>query len=101
MNNTQKLIKKIFELAQATDTKLEKSDTAMDCTVAMNKNQRSDLLAMIAYAEQKGEPADRILSNVLHDCYGLRSAHLGRPSGNYFSPRSHGYAKKLKAVRAA
>lgn len=72
---------------------------AMDIGITLSKmsdEQQADLSAMITFLKNQPDAnASYILAQVMHDLNGLKAGFLGLPSGEYFSPRSSGYAKKV------
>ena len=60
----------------------------------ISQEQRDDLAGMIDFLDNEDWPEGSILGQVMHDTYGLKAEILEGPCG--FSPRSHGYAKKVE-----
>jgi hypothetical protein len=90
------LMNKIFDLAKKADWQIDKVDVGCTLTNAMSQTQQADLEAMIDFLESRDEPKDSILTNVFHDLNGLKAAYFSQPEGDCFSPRSSGYATRVK-----
>jgi len=85
----------IVAIAKKAGTKIDRMDIGITLSVAMSKEQREDLVAMMGFlVGQKMEPA-KILFNLLHDLDGLKAIYLNDPHGIGFLPRSAGYRNKI------
>jgi catechol-2,3-dioxygenase len=92
--NRIELEKKVFDLAERADWDIDRLDIGITISIAMTDEQRNDLAAMIDFLESRKDSLDSIMANVMHDLSGLKAIYLKDPSGNCFSPRSDGYAKR-------
>ena len=94
--NFIELEQKVFALAELAEwDNIDRTDTGMTISIAMNDEQRNDLAAMIDFLESRKDTPSSIMANVMHDLCGLMAVHFGESHGNCFSPRSSGYAKHV------
>ncbi len=84
----------IAAIAKKANIKINRMDIGITLSVAMNQEQREDLVVMMGYLVGQKMDAEEILYNILHDLNGLKAIYLKDSTGIGFVPRSHGYSKK-------
>ena len=83
---------RVVDVFEAAGFPLDRMDVGITL-MKMSRAQQADLIAMIDYLTQHGKKPSFIAAQVGHDLNGLAVEFINGPSG--FSPRSHGYAKKV------
>ncbi len=86
----------IAAIAKKAGLTVDRMDIGITLTVAMNQEQREDLVVMMGFLVGQKMSSGEILYNLLHDLGGLKAIYLKDPHGKCFSPRSSGYAKRAR-----
>ena len=91
----EQILKKVDELYEAMGNpplvSFARAEIKHTISSILTEEQRTDLLAMIEFLEDREKSAAMILASVMHDIYGLAN------QGEFFVPYSHGYVKRLKS----
>lgn len=74
------------------------TDMAVTLGVAMSRQDRADLNAMMVVSAEYGRDVHDVAFDVMHDVSGFKLQHL--ESDTDFVPRCAGYAQKLAAMQA-